>query len=302
MSDEDIAQANAKNPRFTHWAASLIFSIITMTSAIIIGGSNGHLTNQTSNFERWAVICPAVNLSLSGLVVLLYLIPPTRRIVEGGKIEGLLIFLMVGWWAAGVAIITDPKHGVAVDQNGNVSNGNVYYFGWAGFVTSVTLFVSYMRTAFNVDIEGEIQSRSARLNLWSALIATSVVVMTSSAILYSTRCAVPNSQRGDYGGTYCMRCLYGTIVGASALGLAIVMISLKLCLSKMPLILETLAAYALAPAWVVGVAFITSNSGPGSGLGNLYYFTWLSFLLSFMLAASVTDQRNKKDDLSSDVV
>jgi hypothetical protein len=36
MSDEDIAQANAKNPRFTHWAASLIFSIITMTSAIII--------------------------------------------------------------------------------------------------------------------------------------------------------------------------------------------------------------------------------------------------------------------------
>ena len=35
MSD-DAAEANAKNPRFTHWAASLIFSIITMTSAVII--------------------------------------------------------------------------------------------------------------------------------------------------------------------------------------------------------------------------------------------------------------------------
>jgi len=260
------------------------------------------MKNQTAIYEKFAVICPAVTLSLSGLVVLLFLVPPTRRIVEGTKIEGVLIFLMVGWWAAGVAVITDPKRGVAVDSNGNVSNGNVYYFGWAGFVSSVTLFVSYMRTAFNVDIEGEIQSRSARLNLWSALIATSVVVMTSSSILYSTRCAVPDSQRSIYGGTYCMRCLYGAATGASALGLAIVMIALKLCLSKMPLILETLAAYALAPAWIVGVAFITSNSGPGSGLGNLYYFTWLSFIISFMLAASVTDQRQKKDDLASDVV
>jgi len=303
MSDDiDRAEANAKNPRFTQWAANLIFSIITMVSALIIVGTNGHMSNQTGAYEKFAVICPAVNLSLSALVVLLYLIPPVRRFIEGSKVEGLLIFLMVGWWTAGVAVITDPKRGVATDSNGNVSNGNVYYFGWAGFVSSITLFVSYMRTAYNVDIEGEIQSRSARLNLWSALIATSVVVMTSSAILYDTRCAVADADRDIYGGTYCMRSLYGTCVGASALGLAILMVILKLCLSKMPLILETLAAYALAPAWITGVILITSNSGPGSGLGNLYYFTWLSFLISFMLAASVTDQRHKKDDLSSDMV
>jgi len=301
MSD-DAAEANAKNPRFTHWAASLIFSIITMTSAIIIVGSNGHLTNQTASFERWAVICPAVNLSLSGLVVLMYLIPPLRRIIEGSKIEGLLILIMVGWWAAGVAIITDAKRGVAVDQNGSVSNGNVYYFGWAGFVSSVTLFVSYMRTAFGVDIEGEIQSRSARLNLWAALLSTAIVVMASSAQIFAVSCAIPNAQRQSFAnGTYCMRALYGTCIGACAVFLALLIISLKFCLSKMPLILETISAYLLAPAWIIGVCFITSNSGPGSGLGNLYYFTWLSFLLSFMLAASVTDERKQKN-MASDIV
>ena len=36
-----------------------------------------------------------------------------------------------------------------------------------------------------------------------------------------------------------------------------------------------------------GVAFLTSAQGPGSPIGNLYYFTWLSFLCNFMLVASV---------------
>ena len=261
------------------------------------------MKNQTDNAETWAIVCTAVNLGISGAYVLLCLIPPVRHMIEGSKIEGLLIFLMVGWWAAGVAIITDSKHGVAVDGTGSVSNGNVYYFGWAGFVSSVTLLVSYMRTAFNVDIEGEIQSRGARLNHWAALVATSIVVMAASTQVYVLSCAIPNDQRtAEHNGTYCSRAVYGLSVGASSLFLALVIILLKLCLSKMPLFLETLCAYALAPAWIVGVCFITSSSGPGSGLGNLYYFTWLSFILSFMLAASITDERNKKNSLSDDVV
>jgi hypothetical protein len=212
---------------------------------------------------------------------------------------------MLGWWCAAVAVITDSKNGVAVDENGAVSNGNVYYFSWAGFVASITLFVSYMRTAYGVDIEGEIQSRAARLNLWSAMIATSAIVCGSAVIVFVRSCkslSKNNPDRPAFAtGPYCFRTIYAMSVGASGVFFAMIVVALKLCLSKMPLILETIISYALFPAWCVGVALITAHSGPGSGLGNLYYFTWLSFLLAFMLAASTTDDRKRKD-LASDVV
>jgi len=320
MSDEEaIAEANAKNPRFTHWCANLVFSVITMWSAIVVKEADnskyGHKWNTGRSapylYEQWAMVTTAVTLSLSGLVVLLYIVPPTRRFIEGKALERILILLMVGWWCAAVAVITDTKHGVAVDNSntnsaGSVTNGNLYYFSWAGFVSSITLFVSYMRTAYGVDIEGEIQSRAARLNLWSAMIATSAIVCGSSVVVFLRTCKslshAANSGRPAFAdGQYCMRTIYGISVGGSGLLLAILVVALKLCLSKMPLIVETIFSYALLPAWCVGVAFITSKKGPGSGLGNLYYFTWLSFIISFMLAASATDDRKRKD-LASDVV
>jgi hypothetical protein len=50
MSDDVIAEANAKNPRFTHWAANLVFSIITMWSAIVVVSVYLHLNvNQSAN-------------------------------------------------------------------------------------------------------------------------------------------------------------------------------------------------------------------------------------------------------------
>ena len=63
--------------------------------------------------------------------------------------------------------------------------------------------------------------------------------------------------------------------------------------SRVPFLVEAFSSFMLVPYYVFGVAIITYHNGPGAALGNLYYFTWLSFLLSFMLAAHCIEERYK---------
>ena len=51
--------------------------------------------------------------------------------------------------------------------------------------------------------------------------------------------------------------------------------------------------------WIFGVAYLTSDQGPGAPLGNLYYFTWGSFLSAFMLLASCFEDYQAAKGLGS---
>jgi hypothetical protein len=167
---------------------------------------------------------------------------------------------MIGFWAAGVSIITNPKHGIAVNTHGAITNGNVYYFSWAGFVSSVTLLVSYLRSAFGVDVVGEIQSRSSRLNIWAALIPTSIAVMASSAQMFATQCIGSDHPASNM---FCVKILYGVALGSCSTFTALLVVIIKLALSRVPFLVEAVSSYLLVPYYSLGVALITTHNGPG---------------------------------------
>ena len=50
--------------------------------------------------------------------------------IVGTKLEGGLCLLLVVFWVALVAVVTDSRQGLAVDEVGAVDNGNLYYFSW----------------------------------------------------------------------------------------------------------------------------------------------------------------------------
>ena len=39
-------------------------------------------------------------------------------------------------------------------------------------------------------------------------------------------------------------------------------------------------------SWAIGIGYITSELGPGAPIGNIYHFSWFSFLLTFLLGSS----------------
>jgi hypothetical protein len=65
---------------------------------------------------------------------------------------------------------------------------------------------------------------------------------------------------------------------------------MKIATSNAPFMAEAGLSFMLAILNGFGVAYLTSAKGPGSGLGNLYYFSWGSLLACVMLCVSVVEQ------------
>ena len=171
----------------------------------------------------------------------------------------------------------------------------IYRQSWAGFVTSILLVVSYLRGVFGVDVYGEVKNRAARLTLWAGLLACQLVVMGASANILDKDCS---SYDNDSNSSYCRRTKFGISVGAIGTSFALCVVAMKMLTAVAPMVVESVLALFLCVMNGFGVAFLTSAEGPGSPIGNLYYFSWLSWLCSFMIIASVYD--DYQDISSSD--
>jgi len=269
-----------KSPRFTLWLAFFAFATITMGSAVSVKNSQ----NEVSTNARWAVFCSAFSFAITGIVTVMHLSPMLSDFIVGTKLEGIITILLAAFWAATVSVVANAATGLAVDSERGMTivNGNLYYFSWAGFVTSILLVVSYLRGVFGVDVYGEVKNRAARLTLWAGFLACQLVVMGASANILDKDCSSYDSDT-----SYCRRTKFGISVGAIGTSFTLIVVAMKMLTSVAPMVVESVLALFLCIMNGFGVAFLTSADGPGSPIGNLYYFSWLSWLCSFMLIASV---------------
>ena len=220
-------------------------------------------------------------------MVLAQLHPVSSLFVVGTKVEGILCIVLLAFWAATVAVVSDARKGLAVNEDGEVTNGNLYYFSWAGMVTAIMLTVSYLRGVFGVDVAGAMRSRSARLTAWSALLAASLIVMGASASKFDQNCSPQIESVSD---TYCKRTKYGIALGATATFFSLAIVALKIATTASPFVVEGVLSLLLTVMYVAGVAAITSAKGPGHAIGNLYYFSWIGFVCCFLLLASCLEE------------
>mmetsp|Transcript_16531 Transcript_16531/g.37947 ORF Transcript_16531/g.37947 Transcript_16531/m.37947 type:complete len:327 (-) Transcript_16531:72-1052(-) len=280
--DSDTGETvSPRSPRFGQWVAFLAFSIITLGAAVEEKNTNASSGTALTN-QRWAIACSAITFGFTAIMVGLHFHPVASTIVVGTKIEGAVILVMAAFWAGTVSIVSDARHGLAVSSDGDVSNGNLYYFSWAGFVCSVMLCVSYLRAVFGVDVASEIQNRSARLSLWSALLAAELIVMGSCANIFDQECAPRTTEAV----TFCQRTKFGIAVGVIGTAFSLGVVGMKVATSQAPFLLEFVFAIFLVILNAFGVGYLTSPNGPGKGLGNLYYFSWISLLSSSMIGLS----------------
>ena len=304
---------------------------------------------EVTSDAKWAVACTSITFAVTAIMVLLQLHPVYAAMVTNNKLEGAVCVALVAFWSGIVSIVSDASNNLAVrhstngECNNTVLNGNLYYFSWAAFVTSISLLVSYLRSAFGVDLVGEVKTRSQRLELWSGMLACSLVVMGASANIFTIDCN-PVQDGLD---VYCTRCKFGISIGVIGSVFAIVVVGMKLITATAPFVFEGVLGLTIAILDGCGVAFITvrrllilemskdsntllvcfltryalfpksskSAEGPGSAMyvppkgllvlvrssqaifslvdtfshfcsGNLYYFTWLAFLISVAIVSS----------------
>jgi hypothetical protein len=206
----------------------------------------------------------------------MHIVPVASTFIVGTVMEGLLSLILVGFWAATVAIVTKTSNELAFVSASREMNANLFFFSWAGFVTSLILMVGYLKSAMGVDVLGEMNQRGARLTFWAALIATNFIVMGSSLRVMNDECS-PNEFQTE---KYCKRAKFGVALGAVGFAFSLIIVTLKLFFHISSVMLEFSLALVLTIMNGFGVAFITSNSGPGSSIGNLYFGSWITFLVT----------------------
>ena len=253
---------------------------------------------EPSSAAKWAVACAGVTFATTAVVVLIHVIPTMSVLIVGTKIEGIVSLVMVSFWAATVSIVTNASNGLGLEggaiTEGNL-NGNLYYFSWAGFVTSVILFVSYLREVFGVDLVGSVRNRSARLSLWAGFMASALIMTGSAARVLNDDCK-PNV---DFTGGYCRRTTMAVAIGSAGVVLSFVVIAFKFLTHSAPFYFEFVSSILLALSNAFCVAYVTSAKGPGSSIGNLYYSSWTTFLCSALLAADCYNQFTSGDSSSA---
>jgi len=277
--DAMTIEETSQSPRFTQWVAFLMCSLIVMGSCMEASEYSADKTVVAN--QKWALSCSVITFILTMGICAMHMSPITSIFIINTKVEGGLIFVLVAFWSATVAIVSDAENGLAVNEDGAVSFGNLYYFSWAGFVICITLMASFLRSVYQIDVAGEIKSRSARLTLWASAMATCLVVMGSSANVFDNTCAVEGEPEA-----FCGRTKLGVALGCIGTIIALCICGMKIATTKAPFLLEAGGSLVLVIGYSFGVAFITGEKGPGAPLGNLYYSTWASLIILFLIGSS----------------
>jgi len=278
------------SPRFPQWAALLLFTTVTLGSSLEVQNSQ----TEKSADAKASVACTALAFCVNIIAVGMHMHPLTNAMIVGTKIEALVVAALVSLWAVIISIVSDANNNLAVGkaeasvinergQTNTVLNGNLYYFSWAGFITIIFITISYLRTVFGVDISSELRSRAARLSLWSGMLASSLIVMGSSINIKEINCSEEND---SFTRSFCSRTSFGIVVGTIGVFFSLLVVGLKLATNAAPFVVEGVLSLLLSVLNAFGVAYITSAEGPGSAIGNMYYFSWASFVCAVMLVTN----------------
>lgn len=281
ISNSNREGDSVRSPRFSTWLGLLVFSVITLVSSVESARSS-KTSSQGEYNQGVAITLASISFALAFIAVIMHLNAICSVYFVGTKMEGIVCFILMGLWISIVTVVTDPSNDLAVDKNAAVSNGNLYYFSWFGLVFSVILKTSFLRDVYHLDLAGQIQHRAARLNYWSGLMLCGFVVMGTSANTFHNQCKL-----GYKGAVFCNRTVFAITLGTICAAFSLFVVAMKIITQKSFFVVEGLVAILLALAWSFGVGYITGEDGPGAPLGNLYYFTWASFLVSCALSSGL---------------
>ena len=176
-----------------------------------------------------------------------------------------------------------PNNGIAVAGN-VVVNANLYFFSWISFAVCVLLTLSLLQETMGIDAR-QTEGKQAR---WFFLFASSLVVMGSATRVFnadSNPCDQDEFNGEEINGEkFCKRAKFAIALGVISVVAALAM-TLAVFKHLAAAIIELGVSSLLIILWTFGVGFITFGgaSSPGTSIGNLYFSTWISFVLTVLL-------------------
>jgi hypothetical protein len=172
----------------------------------------------------------------------------------------------------------NPNYNIAVDSLGFIRTANLYFFSWIALGTIVYIFGSIAQEYTGMRIGEVIPPKKS--GCWYGLCASSIVVMATAVRLFQSRNCADVLEASSQ---YCRRTKFGISLGVVSFVFSV--FTAWFLTHGMGVFGEFIVASLLLFLWIFGVGFITFGSAPGATIGNLYFATWISFILTVFLFA-----------------
>ena len=171
---------------------------------------------------------------------------------------------------------------------GGIDNANLYFFSWGTFFTSLFAFLHILQNVYEVGA-GKKNTKFTSMP-WIVLMATSLIAMSSASRLWKQY----DCQNLDL--SYCRRLEYGFSLGAIS---GIVSFIWVLVGARCHILVDAGLGVLMLILWCFGVSYTTfGGEAPARNLGNLYFSSWISFVISCRLVAvsipNMIEYRNQK--------
>jgi len=287
--------------RLQHWGIVTACSIISLISICTATKNQGR-----DHIEKFAIAVASISFIIGTLFMTNakwsdYTGKP--NLLNGTFVELLASGFNFIMWCFVIGFMTSRN--TAYYGGSGIRNANVYYFTWGTFIVVIMTLFEVTRHVFNPS-----DVKHSRLGTWSLLTTASIIVMVSCIDAYAaTDCKL-------FGGksAYCARSVFGISLGCiSAFLGGLTMLGILLGPEDLNGVLqiEAILSILITISWAFGVAYITGANGPGTMIGNLYYFTWISFFSTLVIfldclshikfEASEVDSGKKKKSGAQDV-
>ena len=161
---------------------------------------------------------------------------------------------------------------LAVSHGGGIRDGNLYFFSWFSLIAALMVFIGYLSATRNIGLSS--------LLSWPVLCVTSFVVMSTAIDVRQSR-----GENGceDSDSTFCSRSMFAVMLGGVC---GLFSFAWTFLAGYVPEIFDTLLRLAVSVPWAAAVALLTfgGSKAPGHQVGTLFFFTWASFGIAFLMA------------------
>lgn len=269
--------------RLRLWAYYAVFTLILIIAiAQVETAADANMDDEHGATDKgWGLALSIITLITIAFVQYSHTNPTLQTMIIGQKYEGIIILVLLLFSTVLVGIVSGPNRGLAVDKDGAVNVGNMYYSCWAGFINCFAILSSYIESSYGINVAQTMKARSSSFTYWTAFLLSSLIVMGTASDIYNRNCDVPNDDKQQ---PYCGRSVLAVTIGTIGVLLSLIVVIMKISMGGSPFLMEVGFVFFLAILYVFEVAYVTAASGPGSPLGNLYYFSWMSFFLTLLVS------------------
>jgi hypothetical protein len=258
--------------------------------------------NQSSDLstDQWfIIIAPTVVAVLCFIQFIMCLGAVSYLFIDSNLVGGTLSIVMFMIWLVDLLISMHSQRSWAVNAIGDIKIANLYYFSWASIVTAGLNMSSYPIKMLDW------RKKDTKTAVWFAMVKVCFIILGASFHIWHNiqdSCTLEDIESGAI--DFCWRTVFAIIVSlvGMAVGGAVTLTRLlvKWCCpgfnSHVQSHVEMIISAFLVLLFGVSLALITGIGGPGQSVGDLFYSSWLAFLVSLGIGMTCYAEI-KKDEL-----